>query len=135
MTAIAHRPLHDSTDSLLRFAMRTDATLCAGIGLLVAFAADPLGQLTGLSAIAEWIGGAALVGYGAFVYVLAAVPQLRRVGRVLVVVNAASTVAAVAVVAAGVLPLTEFGAVATLAFAALTAALAWVQYLGVRRLA
>ena len=50
----------DSSDSLLRFAMRADATLCAGLGLLVAIAADPLSRC-GLSATSEWLAGAALV--------------------------------------------------------------------------
>ena len=57
MTAtITTRPLSDSSDSLLRFAMRADATLCAGLGLLVALAADPLSRLSGLSATSEWVG-------------------------------------------------------------------------------
>ena len=34
MTAITTRPVRDSTDSLLRFALRADATLCAALGLL-----------------------------------------------------------------------------------------------------
>ena len=66
MTAtITTRPLSSSSDSLLRFAMRADATLCAGTGLLVSIAADPLSRLSGLSATSEWIAGAALVVYGA----------------------------------------------------------------------
>ena len=67
-------------DSLLRFALRADATLCAGLGLLVAMAADPLSRLSGLSATSEWIGGAALVVYGALLYVLAGVARCPRVG-------------------------------------------------------
>ena len=66
MTAtISHGPLSDSSDSLLRFAIRADATVCAGVGLMLAFAADPLSRLSGLSATSEWLAGAALVGYGA----------------------------------------------------------------------
>jgi uncharacterized membrane protein len=133
MTAVTHRPLYDSTDALLRFAMRADATLCAAIGLFIAFAADPLAHLTGLSATAEWLVGAGLVGYGVALYVLAALDHLRRVGRVLVATNSVCSVAVV--VAAPLLPLTGFGVGLALAFAALTAALAWLQHLGVRRLA
>lgn len=135
MTAITTRPLSDSTDSLLRFAMRTDATVCAAVGLLTAMTADPLSRLTGLSATAEWISGAALVGYGALLYILAAVGGLRRIGTALVVLNTAFAVATTAVLIAGFLPLTAFGAALVLSFAAVTAALAWLQYLGVRRLA
>ena len=61
----------DAPASLLRFALRADATLCAGLGLLVAMAADPLSRLSGLSSTSEWIGGAALVIYGAALYLAA----------------------------------------------------------------
>ncbi|WP_422745306.1 hypothetical protein ACN27E_23980 [Mycobacterium sp. WMMD1722] len=135
MTAIATRPFSDSTDSLLRFAMRADATLCAAAGLLTAMTADPLSRLTGVSATAEWLGGAALVGYGALLYVLAAVNGLRWIGIALVAANTVFAVGATAAVTAGLLPLTPIGAALVLAFAAVTAVLAWLQYLGVRRLA
>ena len=68
MTAINTRPVRETRQvatgaapatPLLRFALRADATLCAGVGLLVAMAADPLSRLSGLSATSEWIGGAA----------------------------------------------------------------------------
>ena len=42
VTALTTRPVRESTDSLLRFALRADATLCAALGLFVAMAADPL---------------------------------------------------------------------------------------------
>lgn len=132
---IVTRPLADSTDSLLRFAMRADATVCAGLGLVVAVAADPLANLTGLSGTVEWISGAALVAYGALVYVLAAVGALRRIGIALVAVNVGYTAATAVVLLAGLLPLTAFGVSLLAVFAVLTAALAWLQYLGVRRLA
>jgi hypothetical protein len=136
MTAtISHRPLSDSSDSLLRFAMRVDATACAGLGLMLAFAADPVSQLSGLSATSEWLAGAALVVYGVALYVLAAVPFVRRVGVGLVVANVVFATAVVAVVAAGVLPLTGIGVAMMLATVAATLGLAYVQYLGVRRLA
>lgn len=136
MTAtISRRPLSDSSDSLLRFAMRADATVCAGLGLLLTMAADPLSRLSGLSATSEWLAGAALVVYGVALYVLAAVPFVRRVGVGIVVANVVFAVAVVAVVAAGVLPLTGMGVAMTLATVAATLGLAYLQYLGVRRLA
>ncbi|KAA0095413.1 hypothetical protein CIW49_23425 [Mycolicibacterium sp. P1-18] len=136
MTAtIPHEPLSDSSDSLLRFALRADATACAGLGLMLAFAADPLSRLSGLSATAEWLAGAALVVYGAALYVLAAVPFVRRVGVGVVVANVVFAAAVVAVVAAGVLPLTGAGVAMMLATVAATLGLAHLQYLGVRRLA
>ena len=71
MTAIATRPLSDSTDSLLRFALRLDATLTGFLGLGIAVMADPMARLTGLTAVQEYIVGAAFVLYGLGVYALA----------------------------------------------------------------
>ena len=136
MTAtISHRPLSDSSDSLLRFAMRADATLCAALGLLLAMAADPLSRLSGLSATSEWLAGAALVVYGVTLYVMAAAPFVRRIGIGIVVANVVFAVAVVAIVAAGVLPLTGMGVAMMLVTVAATLGLAHLQYLGVRRLA
>jgi hypothetical protein len=135
MTAIsglATRPLYDSTDSLLRFAMRLDATLTGLMGLAVAFVADPLSSLTGLTSLQEYTVGAFFVFYGLAVYSLAAFPNLRRAGIGVVVANIVYTL--VAVVAAGAVALTTFGVVATLATAVYAAAFAGLQYLGVRRL-
>ncbi|MGV0849775.1 hypothetical protein [Mycolicibacterium phlei] len=122
------------TDSLLRFALRADATLCAAVGLLIATAADPLSRLSGLSAASEWIAGVALVAYGTALYLSAGMPHVRRVGVAVFGGNVAFAVGVAAVVAAGWLPLTAFGAVALLTFAALTLGLAALQYRGVRRL-
>ena len=135
MTAITNRPVNQSTDSLLRFALRADATLCAGLGLLVAMTADALSRISGLTPTSEWIAGAALVGYGVALYVAAGLHDVRRVGIGVLAGNVAFAVAVVVVLAAGWLPLTEFGVAATIAFTAVTLAFAYAQYLGVRRLA
>lgn len=135
MTAIVTRPLSDSTDSLLRFALRADATVCAAFGLLVAMVADTLSRTVGLSAAAEWIGGALLVGYGAVLYVLAAVPDVRRVGVGVLIGNVGFAAAVVVVLIAGRLPLTATGVALTISFTVATVALAVLQYLGLRRLA
>ena len=134
MTAINTRPVRESTDSLLRFALRADATLCAALGLLVAMAADPLSRLSGLSATSEWIGGAALVAYGVALFLAAGVPDVRRVGVGVLAGNVAFAVLITVVLVADWLPLPEFGVVATIAFTVATLAFAWAQYLGVRRL-
>ncbi|MGE2689673.1 hypothetical protein [Mycolicibacterium pulveris] len=131
MTAIV---THPTEDALLRFALRADATLCSAIGLLVVMAAEPLSRLTGLSATAEWIGGAALVGYGLLLFVLAGLPDVRRVGVAVLGSNIAFAVFVAVVLIAGWLPLTEFGVAATIAFTVVTVAFAYAQYLGVRRL-
>jgi hypothetical protein len=135
MTAINIRPVAESTDSLLRFALRADATLCAALGLLIAMAADPLSRLSGLSSTSEWIGGAALVVYGAALYMAAGLPDVRRVGVGVLAGNIGFAILVTVVLAAGWLPLTELGVVATVAFTVTTLAFAYAQYLGVRRLA
>jgi len=139
MTAITDRPVRESTrestDSLLRFALRADATLCGGLGLLIAMAADPLSELSGLSSTSEWIGGAALVVYGGLLYMLAGVAHVRRVGIGVLAGNIAFAVLVAVVLIAGWLPLTELGVVGTITFTVVTLAFAYAQYLGVRRLA
>jgi hypothetical protein len=132
VSGLATRPLYDSTDSLLRFAMRLDATLTGLMGLAVAFVADPLSSLTGLTSLQEYSIGAFFVLYGLAVYSLAALPNLRRAGIGVVVANIAYTLAAV--LAAGTVAMTAVGVVATLASGVYTAFFAWLQYLGVRRL-
>ncbi|OMC47074.1 hypothetical protein A5745_05420 [Mycobacterium sp. IS-2888] len=133
VSGIPTRPLYDSTDSLLRFAMRADATLTGLCGLAVAVVADPLSSLTGLTSLQEYALGAFFVLYGLGVFGLAAVQDLRRVGIGVVVANIVYTLAAI--VAAGVVPMTAFGVAATLATGVYTAGFAALQYLGVRRLA
>ena len=136
MTAISgvqHRPLSDSNDSLLRFAMRADATLTGLMGLAVAVAADPVSRLTGLTSGQEYSMGAFFVLYGLAVFSLAALPNLRRAGLGVVAANLVYTVAAIA--AAEVVPMTSIGVAATLASGVYTLAFAGLQYLGVRRLA
>ena len=134
VTRLAPRPLADSTDSLLRFAMRRDATLSGLAGLMIAAAADPISSLTGLSSIAEYGLGAFFVFCGLIVFGLAAAPNLRRAGIGVAIANIVFTVAAVVVVAADALPLTATGIGATLATGAYTALIGYLQYLGVRRL-
>ena len=134
VTPLPTRPFDDSTDSLLRFAMRLDATLSGLVGLFIALMADSLSALTGLSSVAEFSGGALLVLGGLAVYGLAAAPDLRRVGVGLIVANVVLTVAVLVVVAVGALPLTAAGVAATLATGGYFALMGYLQYLGVRRL-
>lgn len=134
VSGLATRPLYDATDSLLRFAMRVDATLTGLAGLAIAVTADPIAAFTGLTSAQAYVGGTFFVFYGLAVFSLAALPNLRRAGIGVVIANVVYTVAAVAVVAAGSLPLTAVGVTATLASGAYTALFAVLQYLGVRRL-
>lgn len=141
MTAILNRPHTDSTagaatdDFLLRFALRADATVCAGVGLLVAMAADQLARIAGLSATAGWFVGAALVGYGALLYVLAGASRVRRVGIAVLAGNVAFALITSVAIATGWLALTGTGDELILGFVGATVVLAWLQYRGVRRLA
>ncbi|MET0896777.1 MAG: hypothetical protein ABWY45_02575 [Mycobacterium sp.] len=130
MTAISTR----TSDSLLRFALRLDATVTGLFGVALAAVAGPASTLTGLTPTQEYVTGAALVLYGVVVYQLAGLRSVRRAGIGVVIANLVCTVAAVAVVASGALPLTGFGVAALLASAAYTAAFAVAQYAGVRRM-
>jgi hypothetical protein len=136
MTAISGLPtryLYDSTDSLLRFAMRADATFTGLCGLAIAFVADPLSELTGLPSGVEFGLGAFFVLYGLVVFSLAAAPNLRNAGLGVVGANIAFTFGAIA--APEVTPMTASGVAASLISAVYTAVFAAFQYLGVRRLA
>lgn len=130
---ITARPLYDSTDSLLRFLMRADATLTGLCGLAIAFFADPLSSLAGVASGQGFALGAFFVLSGLAVFSLAALPNLRRAGIGIVVANVVFTLAAV--VAAETVTMTTLGVAATLATGVYTAAFAGLQYLGVRRLA
>lgn len=124
-----------SDAQLLRFTLRADATLCGGLGLVIAMAADPLARLSGLTPTAEWIAGAALVAYGALLYSVVRVADVRRVGVAVLAGNLVFAAAVPVVLVAGWLPLTGFGVAATVAFTVVTVGFACLQYLGVRRLA
>jgi hypothetical protein len=132
VTGIPTRHLYDSTDSLLRFAMRADATLTGVSGLVIAFVVEPLSSLTGLRSNFEYTLGALFVLYGLLVYSLAALPDLRSVGVGVVVANVVFALGAV--VATEAVPMSATGVAATLATGVYAAAFAWLQYLGVRRL-
>ena len=134
MTAITTRPLSASTDALLRFALRADATLTGFAGLAVAAFANPLSTISGVSPTTEYLIGAAFVIYGAVVYYLAALPSLRGVGIAVSLANVACTIAMLTIVLADAAPLTEAGIAVTMATGVYTAFFAYLQYLGVRRL-
>jgi predicted aconitase with swiveling domain len=128
------RPLSASTDALLRFALRADATLTGLAGVAVAAFANPLSTLSGLSPTTEYLIGAACVIYGAVVYYLAALPSLRGAGIGVSLANVVSTLGVLAIVMSDAAPLTEAGVAVTLATGVYTAFFAYLQYLGVRRL-
>lgn len=134
MTAVTTPILSDATDSLLRFALRADAVIVGAVGLAGVLLARPFSALAGMTAAQEYAVAAFCVLYGAAVYFLSALPDVRRAGIGVIAANLVCTVAAVAVVEAGVLPLTGIGIAAMLGCAVYTTFFAWLQYRGLRRL-
>ena len=134
MTALTTRPISTSTDALLRFALRADATITGMVGVVGAAFANPLSKLSGLSPTTEYLLGAAFVLYGVAVYYLAALPSLRNVGIGVSLANVFCTLLTLAIVMTDVAPLTAAGVSMTMAMGVYTAFFAYLQYLGVRRL-
>ena len=134
MAAITTPILSDSTDSLLRFALRADALVTGTVGVLGALAARQMATLEGLTAAHEYALAVFCVLYGMAVYFLSALPDVRGAGIGVIAANVVCTVAAVVVVEAGVLPLTGIGVAATLGSAVYTAFFSLMQYRGLRRL-
>jgi hypothetical protein len=133
VSGIPTRRLYDATDSLLRFALRADATVTGLCGLAIAFFADQLSWLTGLPPAMEYGLGVFFVLYGLVVYGLAALPNLRNAGIGVIGANTAFTVCAIGSTEA--LPLTASGVAAALVSAIYTTTFGTLQYFGVRRLA
>ncbi|MGV0849774.1 hypothetical protein [Mycolicibacterium phlei] len=134
MTALSLPRLNESTDSLLRFAMRADAILTGLAGIVCLPLARRLAEVSGTTVAFEYALAGFFVAYGVGVLALAALPDLRRAGMVVIVANAVYTVAAVALVLAGVFDLTTIGVVLMLATGVYTLAFAELQYQGWRRL-
>ena len=122
-----------TTDALLRFALRLDATLTGLCGLAHVAFADAMASLTGLTATQAFVLGAGFVLYGVLVFRLAGVRRSAAPGA-LIAANLACTAVAIAVVLAGVLPLTGAG-VAVLWRWAPTRVLRAANTFGLRRLA
>jgi hypothetical protein len=133
MTAISTR-LNESTDSLLRFAMRADAILTGLAGLAGIPLAGWLAETSGTTTTFEYSMSAFFIGYGVVVFGLAALPAVRVPGIAVVIANLMYTVAAVVFVLADWMPLTTTGVVLTLATGIYTAVFAELQYQGLRRM-
>ncbi len=134
MTTTISSRLSESTDSLLRFAMRADAVLSGLAGIATLIFARQLAELSGTSPAVEYTLGASFVAFGVVVLALAARPSIRMSGLVLAIGNLLYSVATVVVVLAGVWPLTTAGVVLVLGVGAYTLVMAELQYQGVRRI-
>ncbi|MGV0718821.1 hypothetical protein ABQE93_25800 [Mycolicibacterium sp. XJ662] len=134
MAAITTPRLNQSTDSLLRLAMRADGILTGLAGVAAIPLAGWLADISGTTTAFEYAMGAFFIGYGAVVLALAALPSVRRAGMAVIVANVVYTVAAVGLVLVDVFPLTTVGVVLTLATGAYTLVFAELQYQGWRRI-
>ena len=133
MTAITTPRLKESSDSLLRFAMRADAILSGLAGIAAIPLAGWLAETSGTTNAFEYSMGAFFIVYGVAVLGLAARSSVRRAGMMLAVGNLVFTVASVGFVLADVFPLTTAGVVLTLGTGVYTAVFAELQYQGWRR--
>ena len=134
MTATISSRLHESTDSLLRLAMRADAVISGLTGLASVIFAHQVAELSGTTPAIEYTIGGSFIVFGFAVLALAAQPAIRTSGLVLAIGNALFSVATVVVVLAGVWPLTTTGVVLILGTGAYTLVMAELQYQGVRRI-
>ena len=135
MTATTATQKSSTTDALLRFALRLDATLTGLCGLAHVAFADAMASLTGLTPTQAFVLGAGFVLYGVVVFRLAGLRNVRSAGRAVIAANLLCTAAAIAVVLTGVLPLSGAGVAVFSAMGVYTAFFAVLQYLGLRRLA
>jgi hypothetical protein len=133
MSAITTSRLTESTDSLLRFAMRADAVLTGLAGVAGIPLAGWLAELSGTTKAFEYSMGAFFIAYGLVVFGLAALPSVKRAGMAVVIANVLYTVASVVLVVSDWMPLTTTGVVLTLATGVYTLVFAELQYQGWRR--
>jgi len=134
MSAISVPAVSTARDALLRAAMRVDAIIVGVAGVILLVAADWAADLTGLPRAVELGVGVFSVVYAVAVLALAALDRVRPGGIAVVIANLACTVIAAAVLLTGAFPLTGAGTAVVVVTGLYTAAMAELQYIGVRRL-
>ena len=134
MAAITTPRLKGSSDSLLRFALRADATASGLMGIAGIPLAGWMAEVSGTPIAFEYAVSAFFIAFAVGVFALAARPSVKQTGIVVAAGNVLYTVAAVAFVLADVFPLTTVGVVLTLATGVYTLVMAELQYQGVRRI-
>ena len=134
MTAISTPRLKESSDSLLRFALRADATASGLMGIAGIPLAGWLAEVSGTPVAFEYTVSAFFIAFAVGVFALAARPSVKRTGIVIAAGNVLYTVATVVFVLADVFPLTTVGVVLTLATGVYTLVMAELQYQGLRRM-
>ena len=120
-------------DSLLRGAIRWDATGVGLLGLAAAVFAGPLAELTGLTTAQCYVTAGAFLFYGVVGNLLARRSRVVGIGMGLSAFNFVGTIGAVALVASAVLPLTGAGTAVVLGCGVYTLIFGVMQFLGVRR--
>jgi hypothetical protein len=133
MTAISTPKLAQSSDSLLRFALRTDATCTGLMGIAGIPLAGWLAEVSGTPIAFEYTVSALFIAFAVGVFALAARPSVKGPGIVIAAGNAVYTVATVVFVLAHFFPLTTVGVILTLASGVYTLVMAELQYQGWRR--
>jgi hypothetical protein len=121
------------SDSLLRRAIRLDATGVGLLGLLAVAFAGPLARLTGLTAAQCYITSAAFLFYGVVGNLLARRREVVGIGKGLSAFNFVGTIGALALVTSAALPLTSSGKAVVLACGVYTLIFGVMQFLGVRQ--
>lgn len=121
------------SDSLLRLAIRMDATGVGLLGLGAATLAGPLSRLSGLTPLQCYVIAAAFLFYGVIGNLLVRLPRVAGIGMALSAFNFLGTIGALALVETAVLPLTDAGKTVVLACGAYTLIFGVLQFLGVRQ--
>jgi hypothetical protein len=134
MTVVSTPHLKESTDSLLRFALRLDAVLTGLAGIVGIPLAGWMAENSGTSLAFEYSLSAFFIAYGLVVLALAQLSELRKPGIAVIAANLLYTVGAVVFVVSDWMPLTTIGVVGTLATGVYTLVFAELQYQGLRRL-
>lgn len=121
-------------DALLRWAIRLDATGVGLIGLAVGAFAGSFARLTGLTPGWSYGIAAAFVSYGGLGNWLAGRRAIRPVGTGLSLFNFVGAVVQIAIIPAGLLPLTGAGKAVMMAFGLYALFFGVLQLRGLRRL-
>lgn len=134
MTAVITSRLNESTDALLRFAMRADAVLTGLAGVAALPLAGWLAEVSGTTSTIEYGLAAFFIAYGVVVFGLSMLPRVAMAGIAVIAANLLYTVATVAVVVTDAWTLTTAGVVLTLATGVYTLVFAELQFMGLRRM-
>ena len=130
MTALTHST---QTDSLLRLAMRADAVITGLSGIAGVPLVGWMAQIAGTTVAFEKAMAAFYIAYGVVVFALSMRRSVKAPGLAVIIANVAYTAGAVALVLAGVFPLTTLGVVLILGSGVYTLVFAELQYVGWRR--